>query len=275
MRGAPFGLRIALQFRAAWVPGKTRADRAGAHLQGYASPGPGTRPSSGAKLAWAVQVVDIWGRIESRKTGSHLLKRPPLLLAVRSLVPPRDGVEPMLEIEPNDVEMLSIYEAVDAPRTRRIFISGLCMYLLNKQARPSMSLASPTKSAFFRLGFEEGVYRLLWVGNDQPFLFRSALPLLRFGLTFVCHTVVSSHRFLNGVMPQPGIGPGRRGWARDCKSRLSASSSTGAQRALNVGAGNPSKCAAPTCSGPNGAALNPSSFHASYSVETKPTLRRQ
>ena len=64
------------------------------------------------------------------------------------------------------------------------------------------------------------------------------------------------------MVPQPGIGPGSPEWARGCKPRLSASSSTGAQKKTpNVGAVTPRKVSpVPTYFGPFGAALTPSSL---------------
>ena len=97
-----------------------------------------------------------------------------------------------------------------------------------------MTLETVNSLDFFGLRLEEGIYRLLRVGNDESFFLWSAL-------TFWCflrlHKVLLSSRFLFGEsgMPQPGIGPGSPEWARDCKSRLSASSSTGAQNSGGEG----------------------------------------
>lgn len=64
--------------------------------------------------------------------------------------------------------------------------------------------------------------------NDERFLFRSALRLF---LGLLGHHVLLSQRFLSAVkVPQPGIEPGRPCGSRECKSRLSANSSTGAYR---------------------------------------------
>ncbi len=83
-----------------------------------------------------------------------------------------------------------------------------------------------SSSALLGLRLEQRINGLLRVFDYQPFFFGSAF-------TFWCllrHRMVLSSQFLDGyrVMPQPGIGPGRREWARGCKPRLSASSSTGA-----------------------------------------------
>ncbi len=124
--------------------------------------------------------------------------------------------------------------------------------------------------ALVRLGFDlwslkEACQRGAGVLDDKAFLGWSGFTLTFFGGFFVRHEIVSIGPLI-GEVPQPGIGPGRHEWARDCKSRLSASSSTGAQAVLNVGAGMPVKTSpVPTWFGPLSAALNPSSYHASYS----------
>jgi hypothetical protein len=79
--------------------------------------------------------------------------------------------------------------------------------------------------SLFGLRLEEGVYGLLGVSYNQPFFLRSALTFWGFLLR---HTMLLSTRFSNGVLPQPGIEPGSPKWARDCKSRPFAISSTGA-----------------------------------------------
>jgi hypothetical protein len=80
------------------------------------------------------------------------------------------------------------------------------------------------------LRLEQSVNRLLGIGDDEAFFFGPALTLFRSGRLLCSHGVLSSSWFLFGheMVPQPGIGPGRPEWARDCKSRLSAASSTGA-----------------------------------------------
>ena len=81
--------------------------------------------------------------------------------------------------------------------------------------------------------------------NDQPFLLRAGFTLLTLGFWLLTHViVVLSYRFLSGtkIVPQPGIEPERLEWARGCKPRLSASSSTGGySKAPNAGAVTPVK----------------------------------
>ena len=105
--------------------------------------------------------------------------------------------------------------------------------------------------------------RRLRVADDQPFLFRSPLTFGGFRLGFFGHTVLSSHWFLFGGIPQPGIEPGSPKWARDCKSRPFAISSTGGSVEPNVGADSPSKDAVPTLSGSFSATPKHSSCHVS------------
>ena len=112
----------------------------------------------------------------------------------------------------------------------------------------------------FRLGWEQGINGLLRVFDYQPFFLRSPLA---FRWLLLRHTMVLSYRFSNGGIPQPGIEPGSPEWATACKAAPSASSGTGGSKALNVGTGDPSKCAVPTCSRPNSAALNSSSYRSS------------
>src|SRR5207245_5485742 len=81
------------------------------------------------------------------------------------------------------------------------------------------------------------------------------------------HLVLLSRRLSVEVgMPRPGIGPGSPEWARGCKPRLSASSSTGAyEKALNVGTVTACQLPpVPTCSGSISAALNLSSWRLSF-----------
>ena len=93
----------------------------------------------------------------------------------------------------------------------------------------------------FRRLLEERVYGDHGIAfNDEPFLLRSRFTLSALRLWLLRHTVLLSQRFLSAAalekVPQPGIGPGRPEWARGCKPRLSASSSTGGyNKALNVG----------------------------------------
>ena len=119
----------------------------------------------------------------------------------------------------------------------------------------------------FRRLLEKRVDGLLRIAFDnQTFPLWSGLILLAFWLRlrFLRHGIELSYRFLSAALvmvPQPGIGPGRHEWARGCKPRLSANSSTGAHKALNVGAVTPRKVSpAPTYSGPISAALIPSSL---------------
>ena len=109
--------------------------------------------------------------------------------------------------------------------------------------------------------FEEFVYGDLRVAfDDQSLLLGSGFTLSALWFWLLGHPVLLSHPFLSGdkVVPQPGIGPGRHEWARGCKPRLSANSSTGAHnKALNVGAVTPAKTSpAPALFGPVSAALN-------------------
>lgn|SRR5450759_819141 len=120
---------------------------------------------------------------------------------------------------------------------------------------------------------------LLRIGfNDQSFLLRSGFSFSALQFWLLCHVVLLSHRFSAWVkvMPQPGIGPGRREWARGCKPRLSASSSTGAyKKALNVGTVTPAETSpVPTLLGPISAALEPSSsWSSSKSLERNVFVR--
>ena len=70
------------------------------------------------------------------------------------------------------------------------------------------------------------------------------LPFWRFGFGFfgILYYYHSGSCLGMIVVPQPGIGPGRPEWARGCKPRLSANSSTGAHnKAPNVGAVTPAQ----------------------------------
>src|SRR5580692_4144056 len=114
--------------------------------------------------------------------------------------------------------------------------------------------------------FEKHVYGFQWVAlDDKPLLFGSGLILLAFWFCFLRHRIQLSHRFLSGdeMVPQPGIEPGRPDWARGCKPRLSANSSTGARckKPLNAGTVTPVQGSpVPALFGPISAALNPSSL---------------
>lgn len=89
---------------------------------------------------------------------------------------------------------------------------------------------------------EKGVDCLLRVGDLQPFLLRPRLTLLGLRLRFLGHFALLSHcQFQLVKVPQPGLEPGRPIRTRECKSRLSANSSTGAHISkLDVRAGSPS-----------------------------------
>src|SRR6267378_4953200 len=107
--------------------------------------------------------------------------------------------------------------------------------------------------------------------DNQAFLFRPSFTLTAFRIRFFWHLSLISHKFLLGkkLVPRPGVGPG---WSypRECKSRLSTSSSTGAHVALNVGAVDPFKDSpVPTFSGPSSSALWPSSWSSPFSTSTR------
>jgi hypothetical protein len=95
----------------------------------------------------------------------------------------------------------------------------------------------------------EGVGSLFWLDleefcncfariafDDQSFFLGARFTLSALRLWFFWHLVLLSPRFLVGVemVPQPGIGPGSPDWARGCKPRLYANSSTGAHRTGTV-----------------------------------------
>ncbi len=114
--------------------------------------------------------------------------------------------------------------------------------------------------------------------DNQPLLCRTRFTLLPLPLEFLCHVRLISQIFLAGekLVPRPGVGPG---WSypRECKSRLSTSSSTGARIvALNVGAVDPFKDSpAPTFSGPFSAAPLPSSWCVLLPASTRLYRRAQ
>jgi hypothetical protein len=116
------------------------------------------------------------------------------------------------------------------------------------------------------LAEEFGDCRLRIAFNDQPFLLGSGFTLSALRLLLFRHNRILSQRFLYGVkVPRSGIGPERPEWARGCKPRLSASSSTGAyNKALIVGTVTPAKTS-PVLAlfGPISATLKPSSFGSS------------
>ena len=102
----------------------------------------------------------------------------------------------------------------------------------------------------------------------EPFLLRPTLGLFPpFLIGFFRHLNIVSHRNFSAEengMPQPGIEPGSPEWARGCKPRLSANSSTGAQRVLDTGTVTPCKVSpVPVLFRPSSAALNPSSSFSS------------
>lgn len=98
--------------------------------------------------------------------------------------------------------------------------------------------------------------------NYQTFLFRPPFTLTCFFILFR-HSVLVSQS-----VPRPGVGPG---WSypRECKSRLSTSSSTGAKSVLDAGAVMPLKeSAAPAFSEPSSAALSHSSSRSSATANS-------
>src|SRR5579864_227393 len=94
---------------------------------------------------------------------------------------------------------------------------------------------------------EEAIYRLERVAfDDQSFLLRPRLSLSTFRFLCFGHNLLLLSQFPSGVhcgVPQPGIEPGRPNWARGCKPRLTANSSTGGdcEKALNAGTVTPVK----------------------------------
>lgn len=131
---------------------------------------------------------------------------------------------------------------------------------------PSFLVRSNLSARF--LSEEFGDYFLRIAFNYQSLLLRSRFTLWALRFCLLGHLELLSHWFsveVKGV-PQPGIEPGRPFGSRECKSRLSTSSSTGAcsRKALNVGAVMPLKTSpVPTFFGPTSAALLPSSFSCS------------
>lgn len=80
------------------------------------------------------------------------------------------------------------------------------------------------------LFLQERIERGLRIAFDnQAFLDGATFTLFALRAVFLGHVRLLSEMFLAGVelVPQPGFGPGRPEWARGCKPRLSASSSTG------------------------------------------------
>lgn len=65
--------------------------------------------------------------------------------------------------------------------------------------------------------------------NDQSFLLRSRFTLSGFRFFLLGHLLILSHCI--HLVPQPGVGPGRPK-SRECKSHLSANSSTGGPQAI-------------------------------------------
>jgi hypothetical protein len=132
-----------------------------------------------------------------------------------------------------------------------------------------------------RLRSEEFGDSLFWIAfNDESLLLRPRFTLSALRLWLFGHLVLLSHPFLYGEkVPQPGIEPGRPVGSRECKSRLSTSSSTGAcsRKALTVGAVMPLKTSpVPTFFGPISAALKPSSLRfSSKSLERNIFVRNR
>jgi len=102
--------------------------------------------------------------------------------------------------------------------------------------------------------------------DDKAFLFRPPFTFTRC-FPFPRHFVLLSQMFSAGekLVPRLGVGPRWLIKPRECKSRLSTSSSTGASSVKDVGAVMPLKeSPAPTFFRPSSATLNPSSQRTSY-----------
>lgn len=132
---------------------------------------------------------------------------------------------------------------------------------------PEIRLRSSALADLVPLRFllEEGGDSFLWVAsNDKPLVVRAPFPLLTFPLGFLRHSgYYYPSSFCLPVVGAPAGDRTRkcREAARECKSRLSASSSTGArERTPDVGTERPLYHAVPALCGPSSATLNPSSF---------------
>ena len=118
--------------------------------------------------------------------------------------------------------------------------------------------------------FEEFIYGDLRIASDnEPFLSGAGFTFFALRLGLFGHLVLLSVSRLRAAskVPQPGIEPGRPFGSRECKSRLSTSSSTGAfNKALNAGTVEvfPGVTVPAWFFGPISAALLPSSWDASY-----------
>src|SRR5260370_15626072 len=128
----------------------------------------------------------------------------------------------------------------------------------------------PSESRLVAL-FQELRERGLRVAFDnQAFLFRPPF-ILSCNFSFLRHFVLLSQMFLAGekLVPRLGVGPRWLIKPRECKSRLSSSSSTGAKSVMDVGAVMPLKeSPAPTSFRPSSAALNLSSYCSSLCTRT-------
>jgi len=118
--------------------------------------------------------------------------------------------------------------------------------------------------ALYGLRLEQRVNGLLRVFDDEPFFLRAALT---FWSLHFRHTMVLSSRFLDGVMPQPGIGPGMPGMGTRLQIAPVCQFQHWGTNALDAEAGTPSKVLpAPASSGSSSTALNPSSYDSSCVV---------
>ena len=101
-----------------------------------------------------------------------------------------------------------------------------------------------------RFLLENQVERGLWIAsNDQSVGWPSSFPSFALRLGLFRHIAVQSYPRFSEGMPHPGIEPGRPlspVRPRGCKPRAYASSASGAQRALDVGAEGGQPQSAPT-----------------------------
>src|SRR5260370_42530879 len=92
----------------------------------------------------------------------------------------------------------------------------------------SVLVGSDLSARFLAEEFGDCFLRIAF--NYQSLLLRTRFTLSALRLWFFGHLALLSH--CTHLVPEPGIGPGRPEWARDCKSRLSASSSTRGPQAI-------------------------------------------
>src|SRR5580704_10378293 len=144
------------------------------------------------------------------------------------------------------------------------------------------SRVSNRASGLSRRLFEELIYGDQRVAfNDQSLLLGARFTLSALRRFLLRHFELVSHWFVSAVkcVPQSGIEPERREWARDCKSRLSASSSTGGyKKELNAGAAMPLKTSPVPAwfFRPSSAALLPLPWHfSSISLERNILVRNR